>query len=94
MKGIRSLCTNNSRYLKTNNMQSESFQIKGGLRQVGVLCSLLFTVFLHDIIKDIDKHRHTVYICYYKLGVVGLTECVFVDDLIVRLQGSMNFNKI
>lgn len=38
---------------------------------------------MHDTIKATDEEKHKVNLGFYKLRLVGIAECAFVDKLII-----------
>lgn len=80
---IKSLFANNKGYVRKNNLESQSFTIKDGLRQGGVLSPLLFIIVMDDIIKATKRESKKVRMGYYRLNPVELSECAFADDLMI-----------
>ena len=59
-----------------NTYQSAPFNIKRGIRQGGVLSSLLYIIFINDLVEELDKSNLGVSICDIKASNPTL-----VDDL-------------
>lgn len=77
----KKLYENTRSYILVFNMQSEMFKIKEVLGQCGFLNPLLFIMWMDDILKFIDKEKYKVNRGFYKVGLGGLAQCAFADDL-------------
>ena len=80
---VKSLFVGNKSYVRKNNMESQSFIVRDGLRQGGVLSPLLFILVMDDIIKATKRETKKIKIGYYRLSPVELSECAFADDLMI-----------
>lgn len=83
LAGIRSLYENNRSYVRKDNRSSETFPIKDGLRQGGVMSPTLFIIVMDDIIKATKLNSHQVNIGYHRLQPVSIGECAFADDIMI-----------
>lgn len=64
-------------------METEEFKTEQGLRQGSILSPTLFLMIMDEVIKEATLTTKKLEIGYKNLGKVGITECVFADDLAV-----------
>jgi Reverse transcriptase (RNA-dependent DNA polymerase)/Endonuclease-reverse transcriptase len=87
---IKSLYTKTKNCVIYKNMRSENFATNEGVRQGGVLSPLLFIMVMDEIIKEAKKQAKPLYVGYHNLEKVGITECVFADDVAIITSSEKN----
>lgn len=93
---IKSMYKQNTNYVISKNRKSDKFEIKGGLRQGGVLSPILFNVFIDEILKECKPYLKKLCVGFKNLEPIELTECMFADDLVIMansekgLQNNIN----
>jgi Reverse transcriptase (RNA-dependent DNA polymerase) len=96
LRAIKSIYKSNTNYVIHRNRRSEGFATHEGLRQGGVLSPLLFNVFIDEILTACKPYLHKLHIGYKNLEPIGITQCLFADDLVITasteqdLQNNIN----
>uniref|UniRef100_A0A1Y1JWU5 Reverse transcriptase domain-containing protein n=1 Tax=Photinus pyralis TaxID=7054 RepID=A0A1Y1JWU5_PHOPY len=96
VRAIRSIYNNNINYVIHRNRISVGFETQQGLRQGGVLSPTLFNIFMDEILTTCKPKLQKLHIGYKKLEPIGITQCLFADDLVIAantkngLQGNIN----
>lgn len=83
IRTIKSLYANNISYVRKQNLVSDKFNTKEGLRQGGVMSPLLFIILIDDVIKQNEKKIKKLEVGYRKLQRIAVSECAFADDVAV-----------
>ena len=78
IKLILNLYTNSLYCVKWNGETSETFKVRNGVKQGGVISPFLFTLFLDDLIKEIKESKMGCYI-----GDKCASIFVFADDILL-----------
>lgn len=93
---IKSLYDETNNYVIKNNMKSEIFKTKEGVRQGGSLSPLLFIIYMDEIIRETNQRIRPMYIGYRNLQPIEVTDCAFADDVVLvtdtvkKLQENVN----
>lgn len=80
IKSMYKQCRNK---IRRGTMETEEFKTEQGLRQGSILSPTLFLMIMDEVIKEATLTTKKLEIGYKNLGKVGITECVFADDLAV-----------
>lgn len=80
---IQKIYDNNTNAVIANNLESDTFKTKEGLRQGGSLSPMLFIVYMDDIIKKCTEKSKKVRVGYINLNAVEISEWAFADDVAI-----------
>jgi hypothetical protein len=67
----------------SNNLRSDEFQTRKGIRQGGSLSPLLFIIFMDEIIKKVKQRIKSLIVGFRNLERIVISECAFADDIAV-----------
>ncbi|XP_044760185.1 uncharacterized protein LOC123317645 [Coccinella septempunctata] len=83
LKVVKNIYKLNKNQVISLNRTSETFHTKAGLRHGGSLSPVLFLIFMDEILKEVTKRTKKYQVGYKNLQRVEISECAFVDDIIV-----------
>ena len=83
INNIQSIYKTSRNYVRRDNSQSEEFLTRDGLRQGGVLSPALFIMVMDDVAKEVQPEVKKMHVGYRNMEAVGISECIFADDLVL-----------
>lgn len=82
-RAIMSFYSDTRSYVRTDNMHSEEFSIREGVRQGGVLSPILFNLVMDDVMKETRRETSKLLVGYQNMQPVWINECAFADDIVI-----------